>query len=67
MKPPSGLFEKSKQTAERKQTADHLNRYNRKREAERARRGLPPADDHITRHFREREEKKEEYRGVIHK
>ena len=38
--------------------------YNRKREAERARRGLPPADDHITRHFRQREEKKEEYRGV---
>ena len=38
--------------------------YNRKREAERASRGLPPLDDHITRHFREREEKKKEFRRV---
>ena len=38
--------------------------FNRKREAQRARSGLPPADDIIARKFRELDEKKKEFRHV---
>ena len=39
--------------------------FHRKRESERARSGLPPADDIIARKFREMDEKKKEFRQQI--
>ncbi len=39
--------------------------FNRKRETERAKRGLPPSDDAIAKKFRDLEKKKAEYRKQL--